>query len=204
GRRLVEFGLEHAAPVTARYTLRTLESEIVVKTPLGEAAAVLKAPGVHNVRNALAASAAAHALAVPAPQIAAGLARFAGVKGRLQKKSGMKGATLIDDTYNANPESARAAIDVLAQAPGRRLLVLGDMGELGRTAAELHAGVGEHARECGIDGPLRLGAMSKHAARAFGAGARHFDRVEELIEAARNELAPDTTVLVKGSRFMKM
>jgi UDP-N-acetylmuramoyl-tripeptide--D-alanyl-D-alanine ligase len=204
GRRVVEFGLEHAAPVTARYTLRNLESEIVVKTPLGEAAAVLKVPGVHNVRNALAASAAAHALAVPAPQIAAGLARFAGVKGRLQRKSGMKGATLIDDTYNANPESARAAIDVLAQAPGRRLLVLGDMGELGRTAAELHAGVGEHARECGIDGLFALGAISEHAARAFGTSARHFDRIEDLIEAAWSELAPDTTVLVKGSRFMRM
>jgi UDP-N-acetylmuramoyl-tripeptide--D-alanyl-D-alanine ligase len=204
GHRVLEFGLEHAVPVTARYSLRTLESEIVVKTPLGEAAAVLKAPGVHNVRNALAASAAAHALAVPAPQIAAGLARFAGVKGRLQRKAALKGATVIDDTYNANPESARAAIAVLAQAAGRRLLVLGDMGELGAQAPQLHAGVGEHARSHGIDGLFALGEMSAHAARAFGPGARHYERVEELIENVRRELTPQTTVLVKGSRFMKM
>ena len=204
GRRVVEFGLEHAAPVTARYTLRNLESEIVVKTPLGEAAAVLKAPGVHNVRNAVAASAAAHALAVPAPQIAAGLARFAGVKGRLQKKAALQGAILIDDTYNANPESARAAIAVLAQAPGRKLLVLGDMGELGAGAAEMHAGIGAHARERGIDRLLTLGALSARAAAAFGPGAQHYDRVEELIESVRKELAPQTVVLVKGSRFMKM
>src|SRR5690606_33708005 len=100
---------------------------IVVRTPHGEAEAVLKAPGLHNVRNALAASAAAVALRVPAPAIARGLARFAAVKGRLERKPGARGSILIDDTYNANPASVRAAIGVLAQAPGEKLLVLGDM-----------------------------------------------------------------------------
>ncbi len=204
GRRIVEFGLEPDAPVTARYTERYLESEIVVKTPLGEAAAVLKAPGVHNVMNALAASAAAHALAVPVPKIAAGLSRFSGVNGRLQKKAALKGAVLIDDTYNANPESARAAIAVLAQAPGRKLLVLGDMGELGPGAADLHADTGRHARASGIDRLFTLGELSAHAAHAFGSSARHYARIEDLINVLEAELAPDVTVLVKGSRFMRM
>src|SRR5687768_91294 len=120
GRRVVDFGIERRAAVTATYRLKWLESEIVVKLPQGEARAVLKAPGVHNVRNALAASAAAVALQVPAPAIERGLARFAGIKGRLQKKVARGGATVIDDTYNANPESTRAAIDVLAACPDRK------------------------------------------------------------------------------------
>jgi len=204
GRRVVEFGIEHPAPVSARYALRYLESEIVVSTPLGEAQAVLRAPGLHNVRNALAASAAAAALDVPAPAIARGLARFSGIKGRLQKKAALHGATLIDDTYNANPESARAAIAVLAQAPHKRLLVLGDMGELGPDAAELHADIGRFAHASRIDRLLSLGELSAHAARAFGAGARHFTRIEDLLAEIENALAPDVTVLVKGSRFMQM
>ena len=204
GRRVVDFGIERHACVTATYALRHLESEIVVKTPLGEAAAVLKAPGVHNVRNALAASAAAVALQVPAPAIARGLSRFAGIKGRLQAKAAANGATLIDDTYNANPESARAAIAVLALAPGRKLLVVGDMGELGAGAAGMHAEIGRFARENRIDRLLALGEQSAHAARAFGAHAQHFAHIEELLAAVESELAPDVTVLVKGSRFMHM
>jgi UDP-N-acetylmuramoyl-tripeptide--D-alanyl-D-alanine ligase len=204
GRRIVEFGIDRPAAVSATYRLKWLESEIVVKTPAGEAAMVLKAPGVHNVRNALAASAAAVALQVPAPAIAQGLARYAGIKGRLQKKSGLNGATLIDDTYNANPESMRAAIAVLAQAPGEKLLVLGDMGELGPGTPELHAEVGRYAREQGVGRLLALGEASAHAVRAFGTGARHFTRIEDLLAEAGSALAPGVTVLVKGSRFMRM
>jgi UDP-N-acetylmuramoyl-tripeptide--D-alanyl-D-alanine ligase len=203
-RRVVEFGIERPAAVSARYRLRWLESEIVVKLPGGEARAVLKAPGVHNVRNALAASAAAVALRVPAPAIEQGLARFAGIKGRLQRKAARSGATLIDDTYNANPDSARAAIAVLAQAPARTLLVLGDMGELGPGAAELHAEVGRFARQSRIGRLLTLGEFSAHAAREFGPGASHFTRVEDLLPEVERALAPDLTVLVKGSRFMQM
>jgi UDP-N-acetylmuramoyl-tripeptide--D-alanyl-D-alanine ligase len=200
----VEFGLEHPATVTARYTLRHLESDIVLKTPLGEAPTILKAPGVHNVRNALAATAAAYALAVPASTIAAGLGRFGGVKGRLQRKTAMLGATLIDDTYNANPESARAAIAVLAEARGTKLMVLGDMGELGSEAAEMHAGIGREARASGIDRLFTLGELSAHAAHAFGERARHHTRFEDLVTELERELAPEVTVLVKGSRFMRM
>jgi UDP-N-acetylmuramoyl-tripeptide--D-alanyl-D-alanine ligase len=204
GRRIVDFGLSRGAEVSATYRLRWLESEIVVKTPLGEARAVLKAPGLHNVRNALAASAAAVALKVPAQAIARGLERYAGVKGRLQQKAGLNGATLIDDTYNANPESARAAIAVLAQAPGQKLLVLGDMGELGSDAAEMHAEIGRYAREQGVGRLFALGEHAAHAAQAFGAGARHFTRIEDLLAEAENALAPGVTALVKGSRFMQM
>jgi len=203
-RKRIEFGLDSKAAVTAAYRLRFLESEIALKTPLGEAAAVLRAPGLHNVRNALAASAAAIALKVPAATIAAGLGRFAGVKGRLQYKQAVNGAMLIDDTYNANPESARAALDVLGRAPAEKLLVLGDMGELGADAATLHAEVGSAARAAGVDRLYTLGELSSHAARAFGTGARHFDRVEDLLAEVENRLAPAVTVLVKGSRFMRM
>lgn len=204
GRKQLEFGIETQAAVTATYRLRYLESEIVVKTPRGEAATTLRAGGLHNVKNALAASAAAAALEVAPRLIAAGLARFAGVKGRLQKKTCLHGATLIDDTYNANPESVRAAIAVLAQAPGKKLLVLGDMGELGPGAPALHAEAGAYAREAGIDRLFTLGDLSVRAAQAFGNGARHFSRIEELLAEIENLLAPGVTMLVKGSRFMQM
>jgi len=204
GRKRIEFALETKATVTATYRVRQLDSEIVLKTPLGEARAVVPAPGLHNVKNALAASAAATALAVPAATVAAGIARFGGIKGRLQRKGCLHGATLIDDTYNANPDSVRAAIAVLAQAPGKKLLVLGDMGELGPSAPGLHAQIGAFARESGIDRLFTLGELSAHAAPAFGAGARHFTRIEDLLAEIENALAPDATLLVKGSRFMQM
>ncbi len=204
GRKQIEFGIEHPAAVSATYRLRWLESEIVVRTPRGEAGATLKAAGLHNVRNALAASAAAAALDVAPRSIAAGLARFAGIKGRLQKKACLHGAILIDDTYNANPESVRAAICVLAQAPGHKLLVLGDMGELGSGAPALHAEVGAFAAEAGIDRLFTFGELSAPAAQAFGANARHFSRIEDLLAGIENALSPGVAVLVKGSRFMQM
>lgn len=204
GRKQLEFGIEAGAAVSASYRMRGLDSEIILKTPFGEASTVVPAAGLHNVRNALAASAAATALQVPVAAIAAGLARFPGVKGRLQRKTCLHGATLIDDTYNANPDSVRAAIAVLAQLPGTKLLVLGDMGELGPQAAALHAEVGAYARISGIDRLLTLGELSAQAAQAFGAGGRHYPRIEELLAEIENALAPGVTVLVKGSRFMQM
>jgi len=204
GKKQLDFALDAPAAVTATCKIRRRDSEIVLKTPLGEARAVVPVPGLHNVRNALAASAAAIALAVPVATVAAGLARFGGVNGRLQYKFAARGALLIDDTYNANPESVQAAIAVLAQVSGRKLLVLGDMGELGTDAAVMHAQVGAYARQSGIDRLLTLGELSAHAAQSFGAGARHFTRIEELLGEIENLLAPDVTLLVKGSRFMRM
>jgi UDP-N-acetylmuramoyl-tripeptide--D-alanyl-D-alanine ligase len=203
-RKRLEFGIDHPADVTATYQLRQLESEIVVKTPLGSGSVILHAPGLHNVRNALAASAAAAALDVAPETIAAGLSRFTGVSGRLQRAPCINGATLIDDTYNANPESVRAAIAVLAQEPGVKLLALGDMGELGEDAPELHSQVGRWARDAGIDRLFALGELSRHAAQAFGRGASHFQRIEEMLPEIGMALIPGATLLVKGSRFMRM
>jgi UDP-N-acetylmuramoyl-tripeptide--D-alanyl-D-alanine ligase len=204
GRPCVDFGLEHSAAVTGSYKLRELESDIVLRHLSRESKAKLGAPGVHNVRNALAAAAAATALEIPLNVIAAGLERFSGIKGRLQRKRARQGAVLIDDTYNANPESVRAAISVLAQAPGRKVLVFGDMGELGHDAPRLHAEVGVVAKEARIDRLLAFGENSVEATKAFGGNAKHFTRIEDLLEDLQSALAPDVTVLVKGSRFMKM
>lgn len=204
GKRIIEFGLAPEAAVSASYTLHHLESEMELKTPRGDAPVALKAPGLHNVRNALAAAAAAVALDVAPATIAAGLARFEGIKGRLQAKRAISGATLIDDTYNANPESVRAAVSVLGQSPGRKLLVLGDMGELGGEGARLHTEIGEAARVAGVDRLLTLGKLSEHAAKAFGGGAQHFTQVEDLLAEIETALGPQVTVLVKGSRFMQM
>jgi UDP-N-acetylmuramoyl-tripeptide--D-alanyl-D-alanine ligase len=204
GRRVVDFGIERHAAVSATYRLSWLESEIVVKLPQGEARAVLKAPGVHNVRNALAASAAAVALQVPAAAIEQGLARFAGIKGRLQKKSARSGATLIDDTYNANPESMRAAIDVLAACPAPTILVMGDMGELGSRGAEFHRDVGAYARDQNISSLFAIGDAAREAVAAFGAAGAHASSLDDLLHMVRASATPQATLLVKGSRFMKM
>jgi UDP-N-acetylmuramoyl-tripeptide--D-alanyl-D-alanine ligase len=202
--KYLRFGLDLPADIGARYELHAMHSVIHFNTPAGTVSATLHAPGLHNVRNALAACAAAIALDVPLAAIAAGIEKYAGVKGRLQKKSAPAGATLIDDSYNANPESMRAAIDVLARAPGRRVLILGDMGELGERAAVCHTEVGAYAREAGIETLYALGDMSAHAVAAFGAGARHFVAIDALIAQVQTALAPDVTLLVKGSRFMQM
>ena len=204
GHRIVEFGIDKPAAVSATYRLKWLESEIVVKTPLGEARAVLKAPGLHNVLNALAASAAAVALQVPAPAIGEGLARFAGIKGRLEKKVIPNGATLIDDTYNANPESVRAAIDVLAACPAPTILVLGDMGELGARSAEFHRDIGAYARQRNISSLFAIGDATRETVAAFGATGAHASSLDDLLHRVHASAAPQATLLVKGSRFMQM
>ena len=205
--KYLRFGVdhpEHPPEISARYELRALDSDIHLTTPAGMVSTTLNAPGLHNVRNALAACATAFTLGVPLAAMASGVSRYAGVKGRLQRKAAHAGATLIDDTYNANPESMRAAIDVLARVPGRRLLVLGDMGELGERAAACHAETGEYARAAGIEHLMALGDLSANTVIAFGAGARHFSSIETLLASVENVLASDVTVLVKGSRFMQM
>ncbi|MFZ9641928.1 MAG: UDP-N-acetylmuramoyl-tripeptide--D-alanyl-D-alanine ligase [Candidatus Methylopumilus sp.] len=200
----ISFGLDKPADVTAKYTLSANSSDMQLITPIGEVALVLPAPGLHNVRNALAAAAAALALQVPLADIATGLSHFAGVKGRLQSKAGWAGAKLIDDTYNANPLSMQAAIDVLKASSGQRIFVMGDMAELGADAASMHAEIGQYAKAAGIQHFLALGALSQEAVTAFGEGAQHFASVETLVDALKPMLNADVTVLVKGSRSMRM
>ena len=199
-RRIVTFGLGESADVRAT----AAGDQVRFVTPVDAFAVTLQVKGEHNVRNALAACAAAHALEIAPQAMQEGLAHFAGVPGRLQRRRGPSGSWVIDDSYNANPESMRAALQVLAAEPGRRVFVMGDMGELGEHSARLHAEVGELARSLGIEALFALGPASREAAGAFGAGARHFGDVEALIAEARREAALGATILVKGSRFMQM
>ena len=204
GHQTLLFGLDNAAEVSARYQLGVGASEMHINTPHGELKTSLQVPGMHNVRNALAAAAAAIALNIPLAAIAAGLAAFKGVPGRLQRRSGRHGATIIDDTYNANPDSVRAAIAVLAAASGKKILVLGDMGELGENAIAMHAELGTYAKQLGVHRLLTLGELSANAVQSFGEGGMHFERIEELLAEVENLLDSDVTLLVKGSRFMQM
>lgn len=204
GHPVIDFGLEHPAQVSAEFRLGPEGSLMTLRLPGKRVEVRLRVPGVHNVRNALAAAAAASALSIPPESIASGLMRFTGVKGRLQGKAGLNGSRLIDDTYNANPESVEAALAVLAVASPPRVFVLGDMGELGPDSHGFHFEIGAKARAAGIETLLALGEASVHAARAFGPGARHFERIEDLLAHVENLLAPGVTVLVKGSRFMQM
>lgn len=201
---LLEFGLDQRADIFGKWQPHDFGLLLEVQTPQGDFTAVLQVPGEHNARNALAAVAAAIPLNIPLDKIVAGLEKFCGVSGRLQRKAALRDATLIDDTYNANPASMRAAINVLVQATGKHILVLGDMGELGVDAAKFHAEIGNDARRAGVDKLYALGELSRNAVREFGSGARHFEQVEQLLQVLEQELDAETTVLVKGSRFMKM
>ena len=203
-RKVLTFGLNQSADVSAEYFQREDCILLRLQTPQGLAQIRLPVLGRHNVYNAMAAAAAALAMLVPLPQIIAGLESFSGVKGRQQRKAGKGGATIIDDTYNANPASVSAAINVLAAQRGKRILVLGDMGELGEQAERRHTDAGDNAMRAGIDRLMTLGELTARSAQAFGAGATHYASIEELVAALKPELGPDTTVLVKGSRFMRM
>ena len=203
-RRIIDFGLDKPAQVTGRYSGHALHSEIVLQTPQAQSTLVLPLPGVHNVRNALAAAAVCVALDLPAETMTRALAGFSGCEGRMQRMRAINHARLIDDTYNANPDSMLAAIAVLAQLPGKRVLVLGDMAELGAEAPALHAKVGQAAREAGIERLLTFGELARELCAAFGPGGRHYARIEDLLAAVERELEVDTTILVKGSRSMQM
>lgn len=180
--------------------------QFTLKTPEGTASVRLHIAGRHNVKNALAASACALAAGVPLAAVAQGLLAFEPVKGRsraLVLHSGGADITVIDDTYNANPDSVRAAIDVLAELPAPRLLVLGDMGEVGNQGPEFHAEVGAYAAERGIDALFTLGDLCERSAQVFGA-ARHFPDMASLLLAVIEQVGEFQSVVVKGSRFMKM
>ncbi len=208
GRRTITFGLDAASNVSCTHQASDFGSELLVVVRLaGQDARQfpvrLAAAGLHNVRNALAAIACSVAAGVPDEAIERGLQAFAPVSGRLQRKNAACGAVVIDDSYNANPESVRAAIDVLAQAAAPRILVLGDMGEVGTQGRQFHEEIAAYAAARGIDCVLVTGELTRHMAAG---GAQHFEQLDELLAAldARLGSKSDATVLVKGSRFMKM
>ncbi|NOT68308.1 MAG: UDP-N-acetylmuramoyl-tripeptide--D-alanyl-D-alanine ligase [Methylophilaceae bacterium] len=209
GKKIVTFGQKYQADVSATYEAQDGSSHVHLTTPQGDIDFKLNMLGAHNIGNALAASAVAIALGVSNADIARGLSHFGEIKGRLQRKPGLNGALVIDDTYNANPDSMKAAIDVLAKFPGKKILVLGDMGELGEEAENLHAEIGAYAKAAGLTSVYCLGELSVEIVRGFAANledtdAAHFATAEALVAAVKPILSSGVTVLVKGSRFMRM
>ncbi len=209
--RVTTFGFDAAAdvrvdPATIRIA-RGAEGFVTrfrLRAGARESEIALRLAGRHNVANALAAASVALALGLPLEAIREGLAGLPPVPGRLAPEALPGGGLLIDDSYNANPDSVRAAIEVLARLPGRRTLALGELGELGVAAPALHEGLGEAARDAGIERLFALGPLAARAASAFGPGGRRFDDHAALAAALRADLGGADVVLVKGSRSAAM
>jgi UDP-N-acetylmuramoyl-tripeptide--D-alanyl-D-alanine ligase len=204
GKKIVTFAMRKPADVKATYQEKSGLSIVNLTTPHGGISFKFNVLGTHNISNALAASAVAVALGIANTDIVRGLENFSAVKGRLQRKSGLNKALLIDDTYNANPDSMKAAIDVLASQSGEKILVLGDMGELGADAKQLHMDIGAYAKAAGLKKLYCLGELSYEMVRGFGEGAKHYATPVAIADAIKPLLSEDNVVLIKGSRFMKM
>ena len=205
-RPQLTFAMQGAADVTGTAAWEQGAWALTLHTPAGTTLTRLGVAGRHNLKNALAAATCTLAAGAPLEAIARGLEAFEPVKGRSQLKSYERAGqriALVDDSYNANPDSVRAAIDVLSELPGPQWLVLGDMGEVGTQGPQFHAEVGAYARERGISSLWTAGALCTHAAQAYGPAARHFESVPELV-AALTQAPEASAVLVKGSRFMQM
>jgi UDP-N-acetylmuramoyl-tripeptide--D-alanyl-D-alanine ligase len=205
-RRVLNFALKAPAEVFPDYAWQASHWAVQMHTPAGDATFALRVAGAHNVKNALAAATAALAVGVPLAAIARGLEAFEPVTGRSRlHRRVWRGAplTLVDDSYNANPDSVRAAIDVLAALDGPRWLLLGDMGEVGQQGPAFHAEVGDYARQRGIEQLWTVGTLCVHAAGAYGASARHFDSVDAML-AALGQAGAAHAALIKGSKFMRM
>ena len=201
---VVSFGIKNKADVSCEYDSNSKGSVLKVTTPIGECSVNLKLLGKHNVMNALAAIAASVAANIPLDQVIEGLEALEPVSGRLQMKQGISNSRVIDDTYNANPTSLHAAINVLHDFSGKRFLALGDMGELGEDADVLHIKAGSYAKENGVDSLYSLGNLAARAAKEFGGNGFCYDKHEDMINALRGELSQEVTLLVKGSRSMHM
>lgn len=200
GRKCLTFGLDQAADVRGRRENGSLQ----ILTPAGEFEVRLPLPGQHNARNALAAVAVAIAANIGVVSIKSGLESVTQVHGRLVMRRGKRDARLLDDSYNANPDSLAAALEVLAAQPHERWLVLGDMAELGADGEVMHAKAGELARSSGVARLYAFGPLSQAAAAAFGAGAAHFKTHPALIRALGAEMHAGVSLLIKGSRSMRM
>jgi UDP-N-acetylmuramoyl-tripeptide--D-alanyl-D-alanine ligase len=222
-RRVVTFGVHAAAggpaasgpavgspaDFTAKNSAQTIErgeftTRFTLMCPLGEREILLKAGGAHNIVNALAAAAVATAAGASLEDVVAGLADFRAVAGRLQLKTGVRDSWIIDDSYNANPSSVRAGLEVLRALPGVTWLVLADMAELGEHTSDSHAHVGSYARDCGVKRLFAMGPQSSRAVETFGAGGEWFADADSLIRRLHAELAPGVTVLIKGSRVNRL
>jgi UDP-N-acetylmuramoyl-tripeptide--D-alanyl-D-alanine ligase len=194
------FGLTSDADFTAeKQGLAT-----IIHTPDGSIEVNYNLPGEHNLLNALAATAACSAAGVSVDAIKHGLEMVKGVSGRLQLRKGKSNSRIIDDTYNANPASLKAALKVLKEYPGRHFLALGDMGELGKKAEQLHSDAGEQARESGVDKLYAIGKFAKFSVESFGKEGYAFEDQPSMISEIGNHLSENVTLLVKGSRVMKM
>jgi UDP-N-acetylmuramoyl-tripeptide--D-alanyl-D-alanine ligase len=210
--RVVTFGVREPADFSAAEVHTSVGSEgfltqFRLSAPAGSAAIHLAVGGAHNVANALAAAAAAASAGAGLEHIAAGLAAVRAVPGRLQFKQGASGAWLIDDSYNANPSSVRAAIEVLSSLAGRKWLVLGDMAELGEFAEAAHSAIGEFARAHGVERLYATGSLAARAVDSFGAGAQWYSDAAALTAAltgALGKAAPDVRLLIKGSRMNRL
>jgi UDP-N-acetylmuramoyl-tripeptide--D-alanyl-D-alanine ligase len=207
--RILTFGVHAPADFMAKNVIQAIErgefaTRFTLVCPLGERPIMLKAGGAHNIGNALAAAAAASAAGASLDDIVSGLADFRAVSGRLQLKPGARDSWIIDDSYNANPSSVRAGLEVLRSLAGVTWLVLGDMAELGEHSEESHAHIGSYARECGIKRLFALGPLSSRAVETFGSGGEWFADAESLIRRLQAELAPGVTVLIKGSRINRL
>lgn len=203
----ITFAIHQKSDIQAKnisYNYQTKVTDFDLVTPAGEIHISLLLLGEHNVMNALAAAACAYAAKINNVQIKQGLELVQPVKGRMQFKYGAHGVQIIDDTYNANPASFNAALQVLQNCAGRKWVVLGDMHELGQKALQFHTSSGQKAYSAGVEKFLTVGELSLHANHAFGKNAQHFETHDHLIKYLVQNLAADLTVLVKGSRAMRM
>jgi UDP-N-acetylmuramoyl-tripeptide--D-alanyl-D-alanine ligase len=204
GSGVVTFGLDRPADVSARYRPHAQGGALELAYAAGNARVRLRVPGRHMASNALAAAAAAQAAGLPLTAIVSGLEAFRPLGGRLVALTTATGVGVIDDSYNANPDSVRAAIDVLAERSAPRWLVLGDMGEVGEDGPAFHREIGLYARAAGIERLLTAGSLAREAAAAYGRSGEHFESVDELGSTIARDAHAGVTVLVKGSRFMRM
>ncbi|MGB5439699.1 MAG: UDP-N-acetylmuramoyl-tripeptide--D-alanyl-D-alanine ligase [Gammaproteobacteria bacterium] len=202
--RVVDFGLDSDAAVHADWSGDAHGSDVRLVTGQGEIDVHLSLPGRHNVMNALAACAASMAAGAGPDAVRDGLASVSAVPGRFNIHQLPGDVTLIDDTYNANPESLQVALDVLAQAHGETWLVLGDMGELGAGESALHRNAGHQARAAGVSRLYTLGELSQQAIATFNGKGRAFGMLDELLAALENDMTSPLHILVKGSRRMRM
>ena len=204
-KKIFTFGIDQPADFTASKVLAHhdetgFHTRFELATPSGVCSVSLQLAGIHNLRNALAAAAAAYAAGATLNQIQAGLDAMRPVGGRLQPKPALHGAFMIDDSYNANPNSVRAGIDALKSRGGRRWLIFGDMLELGSDSVALHKEIGAYAKAAGIERLFAIGRDAQHTVNVFGAGAEWFGSLDQLIKEAQSTLEPGVTVLIKGSR----